>query len=143
MTSFFLPDINVWLALAYDGHGHHTQASIWYATLDSGSRLCFCRHTQIGFMRLMNHPSILGRDARTQLECWSIFYDWIASGRAVFLNEPAAIDERFSELTSEKSLSPNRWADMYLAAFAETAGIPLVTFDKALATKTSVSILLQ
>ena len=40
------------------------------------------------------------------------------------------------------SVSPKMWMDAYLAAFAETAGLTLVTFDRALAGKVKGAMLL-
>ena len=45
-------------------------------------------------------------------------------------------------MTKAAIASPKTWMDAYLAAFAETAGLTLVTFDRALAGKTKGSILL-
>ena len=37
---FFFPDINVWIALAYDGHQHHrAAASSWFAGLNVESHI--------------------------------------------------------------------------------------------------------
>jgi predicted nucleic acid-binding protein len=45
----FLPDINVWLALAFDRHSHHAAAIAWYG--NSNEPCSFCRWTQQGFLR--------------------------------------------------------------------------------------------
>ena len=41
-TTMFLPDINLWLALAFELHVHHAAAKNWFdgATNDG---CCFCR----------------------------------------------------------------------------------------------------
>ena len=52
-----LPDINVWPALAFDGHAHHRAARNWFDALTTD--VCFfCRLTQQGFMRLASNPSV-------------------------------------------------------------------------------------
>ena len=71
-----------------------------------------------------------------------IFDEWILSGRAIFLDEPAGIDKIFRSLTSHRAHSPKVWADTYLVAFAEAAGLTFVTFDRALAGKAKGAILL-
>ena len=97
----------------------------------------------MGLLRLLNNRSVVGEDVRYQDECWSIVHAWMASGRALFLEEPEFIDAIFIQLTSERIHAPQRWADMYLAAFAEASGLTLVTFDKALARLNKSSILLS
>ncbi len=42
----FLPDINVWLALASRRHQHHLLAQQWIAEVDAP--IAFCRITQMG-----------------------------------------------------------------------------------------------
>jgi hypothetical protein len=36
------PDINVWVALTYEGHSHHSDAAQWFATLPPDARFAFC-----------------------------------------------------------------------------------------------------
>ncbi len=52
------------------------------------------------------------------------------------------MDVIFRTATDRDEASPNAWTDAYLAAFAETAGLTLVTFDRALAGKTKGAVLL-
>ena len=40
----YLPDVNVWIALATDKHVHHSTARSWFATLQD-EKLAFCRIT--------------------------------------------------------------------------------------------------
>ncbi|MSR33152.1 MAG: hypothetical protein EXR99_16840 [Gemmataceae bacterium] len=62
----YLPDINIWLALAFSSHQHHKPARAWFDELSAG-RLChFCRFTQKGFLRLANNPNIFPQAAVTQ-----------------------------------------------------------------------------
>jgi len=58
------------------------------------------------------------------------------------MEEPRGIDPLFRQHTSRNEVSTKQWADGYLAAFAETAGIQLVTFDRALAAKVKGAVLL-
>ncbi len=50
----YLPDINVWIALAAEKHIHHPAARYWFANLHD-ERLTFCRLTQLGFLRLLTY----------------------------------------------------------------------------------------
>ena len=52
--------------------------------------------------------------------------------RVMFLEEPAGLDREFRTRSRLSTRSPKVWADAYLLAFASTAGLKLVTFDRAL-----------
>jgi hypothetical protein len=49
----------------------------------------------------------------------------------------------FELLSDRGEVSPKRWQDDYLAAFAQAAGLTLVTFDQTLARRVFPSILLR
>ena len=83
MKSYF-PDVNVWIALAYEGHQHHTSATAWFARLN-GEAVYFCRFTQLGLLRLLTHPSVMREDVRNQTEAWQ-YLRLVASGRARFIS---------------------------------------------------------
>lgn len=132
MRSFF-PDINVWIALAYEGHEHHRAAAVWFAGLD-GEVAYFCRLTQLGFLRLLTHPSVMGRDLRSQVEAWRA-YDLLQSDERVSFHDEAdaeQVESVLRRLTSGGRPSSKQWLDAYLAAFARSAGLTLVTFDRGL-----------
>jgi toxin-antitoxin system PIN domain toxin len=142
MTSSFLPDINVWIALQYEAHRHHAAAVAWFRSLDDGASLAFCRHTQIGMFRLLTTDAVMHGTPLTQKQCWGIYAQWTDGGRAFLRFEPDGLDPAFQRLTSADAPSPKSWADAYLAAFAEKANLTLVTFDRALAAKAKDAILL-
>jgi toxin-antitoxin system PIN domain toxin len=142
MTSSFLPDINVWLALHHEVHRHHLNVVQWFRSLDTDSKLIFCRHTQIGMFRLLTTQAVMGDEVLTQKQCWAIYAHWIDGGRATLLADPASTDEGFEALASADLPSPKVWADAYLAAFAVSSDLTLVTFDKALAKKAPGAVVL-
>jgi toxin-antitoxin system PIN domain toxin len=137
-----LPDLNVWLALSYQHHTHYRAAHDWYAALPAGCRLAFCRVTQMGLLRLLTNAALMRQDAATPMQAWRVYEDWLAED-AVFLPEYDALDGRFREISRRSVSEPADWADAYLAAFAETAGLQLVTFDRQLHKLASRSLLLK
>jgi len=141
-NTFLFPDINVWLALSYPAHIHFETAEAWFRAQNEEATFVFCRHTQLGFLRLMNNQAALREDTRNQRQCWELYDRWIGSGTAIFMEEPAGIEIGLRLRTASEFASPKTWADAYLAAFAEAAGLTLVTFDRARAGKVSGSILL-
>jgi toxin-antitoxin system PIN domain toxin len=132
MKSYF-PDLNVWVALTYRGHQQHRVAASWFDRLRV-EVTGFCRVTQIGFLRLLTRPVVMGDEVRTQQEAWDA-YDLLASdARVVFYPErdPDAVESEFRALTATTRFAPQQWLDAYLAAFARAEGLVLVTFDRAL-----------
>ncbi len=142
MTSSFLPDINIWIALHFEGHRHHAEAVEWFRRLHGSDPLVFCRHTQIGLFRLLTTEAVMREAVLTQRQCWALYARWIEGERAVMRADPEGLDEAFRKITLGNTPSPKVWADAYLAAFAETAGLTLVTLDKALAEKARGAVLL-
>jgi toxin-antitoxin system PIN domain toxin len=135
MTSSVFPDVNVWLALSAPDHVHFPTAWRWYQSLDQGEMLYFCRMTQLGLLRLLTTRSLMGPGTLNQTEAWKAFDSWLEDANAEFLEEPAGLETAFRFRTGGSQASPKEWGDAYLAAFAEAAGLTLVTFDRALAGK--------
>jgi toxin-antitoxin system PIN domain toxin len=142
MSSQLLPDVNVWVALHHQVHEHHESALAWFDGLDAERTLVFCRQTQIGFFRLLTTGAVMGDEVLTQRQCWTLYRQWISGRKATLENEPATVSQAFEQRTMADASSPKEWMDAYLAAFAETAGIQLVTFDRALAAKVKGAVLL-
>jgi len=141
--SFHFPDINVWIALTWEGHVHHRRAAGWFNTLDEDGRLFFCRFTQLGLLRLLSSEAVMGPgEAMTQQAAWRAYDRWREDERVGFLDEPVDLEARFRALTRLRHSAPKDWADSYLAAFAETSDLSLVTFDSALKSKTGRAVLL-
>jgi uncharacterized protein len=132
---FYFPDINVWVAAAYQGHQHHSSASAWFASVDDG-KIGFCRITQLGFLRLLTHPVVMRDEVMTPIAAWSTFDRLANDDRVTFYAEPEQDDlqSSFREITTTKGFAHSQWPDAYLAAFASVGGLTLVTFDRGLKT---------
>lgn len=65
--SFLFPDINVWIALTYQGHIHHLVATDWFDTVDPDSRLFFCRFTQLGLLRLLTSEAVMADEVMNKV----------------------------------------------------------------------------
>jgi toxin-antitoxin system PIN domain toxin len=125
----FLPDVNVWLALAFESHVHHPVALGWFDSL-SDQRCSFCRLTQQGFLRLATNPRAFGDEAVTLAEAWRLYDAFLADPRIGFADEPGGLEPDWREYTGGDTFTPRIWSDAYLAAFARAGGLELVTFDK-------------
>src|SRR5262245_26145766 len=116
---FLFPDINVWVALIYEGHVHHVAARDWYGSIGMPARLFFCRFTQLGLLRILTSEAVMGRDdVMTQSGAWRAYDLCLQDERVAMLDEPAGLDVPFRALTRAARAAPKDWADSYLAAFA-------------------------
>jgi predicted nucleic acid-binding protein len=90
--------------------------------------------TQLGLPRLLTNEQVMGNDILTQRRAWEAYHRWFEDDRVGFHDEPdsAALERSFHELSLRSRASTKLWADAYLAAFARTADLTLVTFDRAL-----------
>jgi toxin-antitoxin system PIN domain toxin len=123
-----LPDVNVWIALAAEGHVHHVPAREWFTEQPDAS-VAFCRITQMGLLRLLTNPNVMGRAPRTIVQAWDAFAQLQADRRLVFAAEPDGVDSAWRQLMTQAGIGPSSWTDAYLAAFAEARSCSLVTFD--------------
>ncbi len=126
----YLPDINVWLALAFQSHAHHTLAKRWFEGVAEGG-CSFCRFTQQGLLRLATNRQVVGGEAVSLAQAWRIYDALLSDPRVVYAEEPADLEVYWREYTQRQSRSPHLWGDAYLAAFAKARALELVTCDKA------------
>lgn len=127
-----LPDINFWIALAFQSHAHHVSANAWMQSAPRQS-CCFCRVTQLGFLRLSTNPKVFPLDALRMNEAWSVYDAILGDHRVAFAEEPKDIESAWRALTQLATFATNVWSDAYLAAFAQTVDMEIVTFDKGFA----------
>ena len=143
-TSFLFPDVNVWLALSVERHSHHCVAAEWLERERQTLRLCFCRFTQTGLLRLLTTVELMGKDeVQTHQQALRIYDSWMHDERVVFIPEPADLEVPLRNLTQLRRAAHKDWADSYLIAFTETAGLQLVTFDRAVAYRTDRVVFLK
>jgi len=137
----FLVDINVWLAVTYSRHVHHDVATSWFETAGADEAL-FCRQTQLGFLRLLTNPRVMGLDTMTQLRAWQAFDELRWDLRVSFILEPEGIEPILRQLTRGLRSGRDVWSDAYLGAFAKTAGLTIVTMDRGFAHMPGVDALI-
>ncbi len=128
----YLPDVNVLLALAFEAHEHHPLAVVWLDTVRD-QEVSVCRVVQSGFLRLASNPALFGEEALTLSEAWECYDRLIEDSRFVWTREPSGLEHYWRRLTLGSSYSPKVWTDRYLAAFAITGELRIVTFDAAFA----------
>ena len=125
-----LPDVNVWIAAASDRHEHHSIARQWF---DSASApICFCRVTQMAFLRLLTNIKVMGEDVLSPTEAIVVYHQLLADERVRFAQEPPNIEGAWLSLMGMSAASGSTWTDAYLAAFALDAGSRLISFDRGM-----------
>ncbi len=102
--------------------------------LSTDAKLVFSRYTQIGLLRLLVSPSVMGGAVLTLGKAWDVYDEWIADPRVEFYPEPRDIDDAFRRITAPfASLKASKKVgDCWLLAYAMEIGATLVTFDRAL-----------
>jgi len=123
-----LPDVNVWLAMAVPQHPHHEAAADYWKEL-AGKRIWFCRITMLGLVRLLAQPKVMGNQALTLPEALAAYHRFASLPEIGFHAEPANCAAELERRLSA-DLPSRLLTDTYLAAFAESAGLRMVTFDK-------------
>lgn len=129
----FLPDVNVWIALAVIEHTQHREAIGWFESTP-GDRLAFCRVTQMGFLRLLTNPHVMQGAELTLRAAWRCLDRVYKATSPIFAAEPALLETAWRgatrDLRGDAKAGPNLWTDAYLAAFAQISGFIFVTFDR-------------
>jgi uncharacterized protein len=146
LKSFLFPDMNVWMALSFQGHVHHHIARAWFESLDDrdDARLCFCRITQLSFPRLITTEALMRKDeVLSQRRAWDVYDRWFEDSRVFFLEEPANLEKVLRGASKQSRPAAKDWADSYLLAFAQTADLSMVTFDRAIKQKDGSVLLVQ
>jgi uncharacterized protein len=98
------------------------------------TRVGFSRFTQIGLIRLLTNPAVMGTGTLTLGKAWNVYERWLEDPRVEFYPEPLDLDRAFRD-----ALAPffgraafKMVGDCYLLAYAKRSDAMLVTFDKAL-----------
>jgi toxin-antitoxin system PIN domain toxin len=98
--------------------------------------------TQQGFLRLATNGAVFGPHALTLAEAWQKYDTFQSDARIAFVDEPLGLEPIWRTFTQHRSFSPHVWNDAYLAAFAQTGGYQIVTFDQGLMQYTGVVVIL-
>ncbi len=125
----YLPDVNLWLALAFESHAHHPAAKAWIAGIETGP-LNSCRLTQQGFLRIATNPKAFGEEAVSLPQAWRLYDAFLSDDRIAFLDEPADLEVYWRQLTGKNNFTSKVCSDAYLAAFAIAANLSVATFDR-------------
>ena len=125
-----LADVSWLLPLCYGGHEHHETALRWLDEILPGDGVVVCRTAQMGLLRLLSNPAVMGADVCPTDVAWKLNDRIFTDSRFTFEDDPAELEGELRRLTRGFPYSPKLWQDAYLAAFAVAADLSLVTFDQ-------------
>ncbi len=126
-----LLDGGLWLAAVWARHVHHDVAASWF---DRQTRdLLLCRVAQMGLLRLLSNPSLMGDDVLARRSAWTVLDRLGADERVRWCDEPSGLQHVWRALSARDDQSHRLWTDDYLAAFAQAGSFPLATLDKRMA----------
>ncbi len=131
MNTFNFPDANVWLALLWNRHTGSERARAWFERAEA-EQFFFCRFTQMTVLRVLTTGSIMGGDTKSLLQAWTVWDQIWADTRIDFVGEPEELEQEFRWRARLAAPSGKVWAEAYLLAFAATAGLKFVTFERGL-----------
>jgi uncharacterized protein len=128
-----LADVGVWLGAVWGRHIHHPVTADWFGK--EADDILFCRVTQMGLLRLLTNPAIMGDDAVDRSQAWRTFDQLWADERVLWADEPAELDAVWRAISARNDKSHKLWTDDYLAAFAQASDATLVTLDRTMASR--------
>jgi len=123
-----LVDVNLWLAITWAEHVHNQPAKDWFDQEDDD--LAFCRVTQMGLLRMLTNPAVLGAEALSRRRAWEVFGALTLDPRMHFLSEPQGLDALWMAFSKRDDSSHKLWTDDYLAAFAQAGNLDVATLDR-------------
>lgn len=123
-----LLDAAVWLALSAPDHAHYPRARRYWDD-EAAGELAFCRATELGFLRQLTNPRVLGNRALDAGAAWRALQSWRALPQITWLAEPPGVDELLAPWARQLDCRSGDWTAAYLAAFAAASGSRLVAFD--------------
>lgn len=129
----YLFDTNLWLAAVFTSHPFHTVAQQALQQAKPGQPAIWCRATQQSFLRLLSTPAIskfYGADGLSNRDAWVALEALQALPQVEFRDEANGLYAIWRQSAALDSASPKVWMDAYLAAFAITGGLRLVTLDR-------------
>ena len=102
-----LVDVGVWLAAVWGRHVDYPVASEWFRRQEDD--LVFCRVTQMGLLRLLSNPAIMGEDAVDRSQAWRLFDQLWSDERVLWTDEPDELDAVWRTMSARDDKSHRLW----------------------------------
>ena len=134
-----LPDVNVWLAMTIRNHPHHDRATRYWRQ-EANSMVAFCRITALALIRLCCNGPAMGGAPLSLAEAMKVYSDLLLLPEVAVSSEPDGCEVAFRGYVSSQTTS-RMITDSYLAAFALSGDMRLITFDNDFARFDGLSLL--
>lgn len=128
MTSVYLLDVNVLIALTHASHIGHTSALTWFRGLGD-SRFATTPITEAGFVRLSLNPSVVGRALGAD-EVLATMGALRAHTRHHFIEDASSLAE--PTISTGTLVGHNHVTDYHLVNLAAINGAVFATLDRKL-----------
>ena len=126
-------DTSAWIAVIFPDHPQHAPASQELLLASAERPAVFCRSSQQSLLRLLTTNAVaksVGQAALSNREALATLDVLLALTQVAERDELPGTVARWRHLATSDNASPNVWMDAYLAAFAITSDLRLVSADK-------------
>ena len=126
-------DTNVWLAAIFPTHPSHSKAQQALQQTTPAKPAAWCRSTQQSFLRLASTPALhkaYGAERMTNRDALVVLDALQALPHVALRDESSGVFALWCQLAGADTASPKVWMDAYLAAFAISGGLKLVSLDR-------------
>ena len=127
----YLADANVVFPLLLSRHPHRKAALAWLNSAQSGE-VGVCRMVQLAGLRLSCNRTVMGPDVQRPVEAYRALRMLLMDERFAFTPEPENLDINLRTMIEGREPTPSLWSDAYLAAFAFSEDLTVVTFDRGM-----------
>jgi toxin-antitoxin system PIN domain toxin len=124
-----LPDLNLWLALAWSGHRHHATACRYWEG-QAADTIVFTTVTALGLVRLLSQPRAMGEAVLSLGQASAVQAAFLEQPGVRLVDDAAASWPVFRQLLSRGTWPARLCTDVHLAAIAIAEGWRLVSFDQ-------------
>lgn len=125
-------DSNVWVALTFANHPHHSKAKAALGHHTPERPAVFSRATEQNYLRLITTPKLIAHyraDGMTNSRAVKNLADFLGQPRIASLDEPSGTRDLWLKFVASDTPSPKIWMDAYLAAFAISIQLSFTTLD--------------
>jgi len=124
-----LPDLNLWLALAWSGHRHHAIACRYWEE-QAADTVVFTTVTALGLMRLLSQPRAMGEAVLSLGQASAVQAAFLEQPGVRLVEESSASWPVFRQLLSRGTWPARLCTDVHHTALAIAADCRLVSFDR-------------
>ena len=123
-----LADLNFLLPVVVRAHPHHTAALAWYRE-QPAETIGMCRIVQLGLIRLLGNSHVMQDQVLSARAALDLTATLLTDERMEFWHEPIGLDDCLPRLLRYNVPTRSLVGDAYLAAFAISGKVSMVTFD--------------